>query len=105
MRLCPRRLQRRSLWPSLRPRKRPRQSQPSEEERRPRSKPKRGAVPDEVREKFTQLGNKYHFKDGTLAFTDRGKRLTSPSENTEVIKSMVAVAHARGWGEITVSGT
>jgi putative DNA primase/helicase len=58
-----------------------------------------------IRERFVQIGNKYHFPDGTRAFTDHGKRLTSPSENAEVIKSLVMIAQARGWSEITVSGT
>lgn len=65
----------------------------------------RPVVPEAVRERFVQVGNKYHFPDGTRAFTDHGKRLTSPSENTEVIKSLVMIAQARGWSEITVSGT
>lgn len=62
-------------------------------------------VPDEVRKRFVQVGAKYFFPDGARAFTDRGSRLTTPSENTEVIKSLIAIAHARGWNEITVTGT
>lgn len=62
-------------------------------------------VPDHVREKFVQVGRKYYFPDGARAFTDRGRRLTTPSENTEVIRSLVSIAKARGWGEIVVRGT
>jgi hypothetical protein len=62
-------------------------------------------VPEEVRRRFVQVGPKYFFPDGARAFTDRGHRLTTPSENTEVIKSLVTIAHARGWNEITVNGT
>jgi hypothetical protein len=62
-------------------------------------------VPDEVKQRFVQVGNKYHFPDGTRAFTDHGNRLTSPSENTEVIKSLIVIAQARGWSDITISGT
>jgi len=62
-------------------------------------------IPDEVRKRFVQVGTKYFFPDGARAFTDRGSRLTTPSENTEVIKSLIAIAHARGWNEITVTGT
>jgi putative DNA primase/helicase len=58
-----------------------------------------------VRERFVQVGRKYHFPDGARAFTDRGNRLTTPSENTEVIRSLVAIAQARAWTDITVSGT
>jgi hypothetical protein len=69
------------------------------------AKPNVKAVPDEVREKFTLVGDRYHFKDGALAFWDRGNKITSPSENTEVIRSIVAIAQARGWTGITVTGT
>ena len=62
-------------------------------------------IPEEVRKRFVQVGAKYFFPDGARAFTDRGHRLTTPSENTEVIKSLVSIAHARGWNEITVTGT
>jgi hypothetical protein len=62
-------------------------------------------VPSDIKLKFAQQGRRYHFKDGALAFTDRGNRITSPSENTEVIKSVIAIAKERGWSEIAVSGT
>lgn len=62
-------------------------------------------VPDHVRKRFVQVGKHYYFADGARAFTDRGGRLTTPSENTEVIRSLVAIAEARGWSEITVRGT
>src|SRR5258707_14701760 len=104
---------------SIRPTKRPRKGKrPAREESlaQPRAaigptepavatKPKaRNAIPDEIRQKFTQVGNRYHFKDGALAFTDRGDRITSPSENTEVIKSLVSIAKEREWSDITVAG-
>jgi hypothetical protein len=63
------------------------------------------AVPDHVRERFVQVGKHYYFSDGARAFTDRGMRLTTASENTEVIKSLVSIAEARGWQEISVRGT
>ena len=62
-------------------------------------------VPEHIRKRFVQVGRHYHFPDGTRAFTDRGGRLTTPSENTEVIRSLVTIAEARGWSEITVRGT
>src|SRR5437762_1720351 len=62
-------------------------------------------VPQAVRERFVQVRNHYYFPDGARAFTDRGNRLTTPSENTEVIRSLVAIAKAREWNEITVRGT
>jgi hypothetical protein len=63
------------------------------------------AVPDEIAKRFVQVANKYYFPDGARAFTDRGNRLTTQSENTEVVRSLVGIAKARTWQEITVRGT
>jgi putative DNA primase/helicase len=52
-----------------------------------------------------QVKNHYYFPDGARAFTDRGTRLTTLSENTEVVKSLLLIAEARGWREVTVRGT
>jgi putative DNA primase/helicase len=62
-------------------------------------------VPDSVQERFIQIGNKFHFPDGTEAFTHHGNRLTTRSENAIVIQSMVAIAHEAGRSAITVGGT
>ncbi len=62
-------------------------------------------IPDHIRKRFVQVGHRYHFPDGAHAFTDRGARLVTPSENVEVVKSLIAIADARGWKEITVTGT
>ncbi len=62
-------------------------------------------VPEHIAKRFVQVGKHYYFADGARAFTDRGGRLTTKSENTEVIRSLVAIAQARGWKEITVRGT
>lgn len=69
------------------------------------SKPAGDAVPDDVREKFTKVGRRYLFPDGAHAFTDKGARLTTRSENREVIRSMTSIAQARGWQEVSVRGT
>lgn len=62
-------------------------------------------VPEHIRRQFIQVGRKYYFADGARAFTDRGRSLTTPSENTEVIRSLVTIAQARGWSQISVQGT
>lgn len=62
-------------------------------------------IPEHIHRRFVAVGHRYYFADGAHAFTDRGSRLTTQSENTEVIKSLIAIAEARGWTEITVSGT
>ena len=76
---------------------------PNELERRAPKTPH--PVPEEVTQRFVQVGRKYYFTDGAHAFTDRGKRLSTPSENTEVIRSLVHIAEHRGWSEIQVTGT
>ena len=62
-------------------------------------------VPDEIRERFIGIGSKYYFPDGAAAFADHGAKLTTRSENTEVIRSLIAIAQAREWGDIKVTGT
>ncbi len=69
-------------------------------------KPSRSqAMPDEIRERFIGIGANYYFPDGVTAFTDHGSKLSTRSENTEVIRSLVAIAQAREWAEIRVTGT
>ena len=62
-------------------------------------------VPKSVRDRFVQNGRRFYFPDGAPAFKDFGKRLTTPSENTEVVASLIEIAQARGWTEIAVRGT
>src|SRR5271155_3210437 len=62
-------------------------------------------VPEDIAKRFVQVRNKYYFPDGARAFTDRGNRITTMSENTEVVRSLVEIAKARSWQEITVRGT
>jgi Large polyvalent protein-associated domain 7 len=63
------------------------------------------SVPHEVRVRFVNLGRKYFLPDGELAFQDHGHKLTTASENTEIVRSLIAIARARQWQDITVSGT
>lgn len=62
-------------------------------------------VPVVVRQHFVQVGPQYFFADGARAFTDRGVKLSTPSENTQVIRDLVAIAQSRGWQRVTVSGS
>ena len=84
---------------------RPRRQHPASAPRQPAASPGTDPVPESVRRRFVQVRNKYYFPDGARAFTDRGNRLTTPSENTEVVRSLIAIAKAREWNEITVRGT
>jgi hypothetical protein len=63
------------------------------------------SVPDEIAKRFVQVNNKFYFPDGARAFTDRGNRLTTLTENTEVIRSLIDIAKVRAWQKITVRGT
>jgi hypothetical protein len=63
------------------------------------------SVPPEVEKRFVRVGREFYFPGGTRAFTDRGRRLTTPSENTEVIRSLIKIARARGWQSLVVTGT
>jgi hypothetical protein len=80
----------------------PEQSKPAT---RPRPSVAKQAVPEDVRRRFVQLKDEYFFPDGAKAFTDRGDRLTTQSENTEVVRSLITIAQSRGWGEVRVRGS
>jgi putative DNA primase/helicase len=79
------------------------------EQSRPATRPKQSeakkSVPEDVRRRFVQIKDDYFFPDGAKAFTDRGDRLTTQSENTEVIRSLITIAQSRGWGEVRVRGS
>ena len=62
-------------------------------------------VPEKVRDRFVQDGNRFYFPDGHEAFRDRGRKLTTSSENTQVINSLVEIARSRDWTEVSVTGT
>ncbi len=62
-------------------------------------------VPPSVEEKFIKVDERYYYKDKTLAFTDKGTRLKAATHNLEVIRSMVAIAQAREWQSVSVTGT
>jgi len=62
-------------------------------------------VPQSVRDRFVQDGHRFYFADGKEAFKDRGRRLTTWSENTQVVHGVIEIARSRGWTEVTVSGT
>ena len=62
-------------------------------------------VPQSVRDRFVQDRRQFFFPDGAIAFKDHGRKLTTSSENTKVIESLIEIAHSRGWSEVTVRGT
>ena len=62
-------------------------------------------VPAHIAGKYLVKGNTYHFDDQTVAFVDKGTSLTVRTHNKAVIQDLVAIAKARDWQEVTVSGT
>jgi len=62
-------------------------------------------VPQSVRDRFVQDGHRFFFPDGHPAFKALGRKLTTASENAQVVHSLIEIAHSRGWTEITVTGT
>lgn len=62
-------------------------------------------VPDDVRDRFIRVGRDWYFPNGAKAFRDLGQKVTTQTENTEVVRSLLEIAKARDWSDITVSGT
>jgi hypothetical protein len=62
-------------------------------------------VPQAVRGRFVQDRRQFFFPDGAIAFKDHGRKLTTSSENTKLIESLIEIATSRGWSEVTVRGT
>ena len=71
----------------------------------PAATPDRWHVPDEVAARFVRVGRSYYFQNGAPAFDDHGRKLSTKSENTELVRNLVQIAEARGWQEITATGT
>ena len=62
-------------------------------------------VPASVRDRFVQEGNRFYFPDGAMAFRDLGRKLTTTSENTQVVQSLIEIARARAWSEVKITGS
>lgn len=62
-------------------------------------------VPEAVSRRFLKVGQDYYFLDKTLAFSDRGTKLATRGADPDVVRSLVDIATARGWGSVTLKGT
>ncbi len=71
----------------------------------PAPAPDRWLIPDEVAARFVRVGYSYYFQNGSPAFDDHGRKLSTKSENSELVRNLVQIAEARGWQEITITGT
>src|SRR6185312_13114002 len=63
------------------------------------------ALPEGILDRYYRIGAKYYLDNGELAFTHRADKLTTPSENTEIIRDLVEIARHNGVHDITVTGT
>jgi hypothetical protein len=61
-------------------------------------------VPEAVSRRFLKVDQDYFFPDRTPAFSDRGNRLATRGAHPEVVRSLIEIAKARGWDEVTVRG-
>jgi hypothetical protein len=62
-------------------------------------------VPAHIAAKYLIKGNTYHFDDQTVAFVDKGNSLTVQTHNKAIIQDLIAIAQAREWHAVSVSGT
>jgi hypothetical protein len=62
-------------------------------------------VPAHIAAKYLIKGNTYHFDDHTVAFVDKGNSLTVKTHNKAIIQDLIAIAQARDWEAVSVSGT
>lgn len=76
-------------------------------EPKPSEHPAPFVIPEKLRQRFHVSDDKYYFRDQkqTLAFEDKGQKITTGHEQTVVVQSMVELAVAKGWQGIKVRGT
>ena len=77
----------------------------------PGAKPSSGApatfaaLPDGILDRYYRIGAKYYLDNGEHAFTHHTERLTTPSENSEIVRDLVEIARYNRIHDITVTGT
>ena len=64
-----------------------------------------GALPDGMLDRYYRIGAKYYLDNGEHAFTHHADKLTTPSENTEIVRDLVEIARYNRVHDITVTGT
>lgn len=69
------------------------------------SKIRKGQVPEHIAAKYLVRDDRYHFDDQTVAFIDKGSRLTVQTHNAAVLKDLVEIAKSRDWQAVSVTGT
>jgi len=71
-----------------------------------REKNRQAELMRQVHQQFRVAGPNFHFKDDPkrVAFTDKGRRMVSNSNDERVAHAMAMMSEARGWKTIRVSG-
>lgn len=62
-------------------------------------------IPSVILSRYIKNENKYHYPDQSVAFEDKGKRLSTRSENKQLIKDLISISESRGWDSIRVRGS
>ncbi len=65
------------------------------------------ALMGRLKEQFLFAEDKFYFRDKktTLAFIDGGQTFKTEHNNLEVVQAIVALAHAKGWKQLHISGS
>ena len=63
------------------------------------------ALPDGILDRYYRIGAKYYLDNGEHAFTHHTDRLTTSSENSEIVRDLVEIARYNRVHDITVTGT
>lgn len=73
----------------------------------PESYGKASEIPEGVKKRYLQVGNRFYFEKNPdqLAFEDKGNKLNTKSNGVTVAAALVEIAHSRGWTEIKVKGS
>ncbi len=62
-------------------------------------------VPAPVLDRYYRIGEKYYLDNGDMAFVNHGQKLTTKSENVQIVRDLLEIAHANEVGAVTVTGT
>ncbi len=62
-------------------------------------------VPAPVLDRYYRIGEKYYLDNGEMAFVNHGQKLTTRSENVQIVRDLLEIARANDVGVVTVKGT
>ena len=62
-------------------------------------------VPDQILSRYYRIGQKYYLDNGDLAFVNHGQKLTTQSENVQIVRDLLEITRANHVSAVTVTGT